>query len=292
MVIARDVTESQQAIDSLRASERRFREMFERSPGLLCEHDLDGRLLTINPAAAQALGYEVSQLVGQRLHDLVPDPFAASVDQYLAQIARTGEFEGVMTVATRDQRWRALRFHNRLYTEAGRAPFVVGHAQDVTEVLRRQEALHTASLTDPLTGARNRRYLEHMALHAPSWGCIVIDLDGFKAVNDRDGHRRGDELLVAVVRFLESFVRRDDVVVRLGGDEFLLLLLRESAQHTDAAARRLQAQQANAPVPMSIGWAVRQGFETLDDTIARADAALYRERNERRLERRDASETD
>lgn len=283
MVIARDVTESQQALDALRASERRFREMFELSPGLLCEHDLDGRLITINPAAAHALGYTVADLVGQRLHDLVPDPFGATVDGYLREIARSGEFEGVMTIATRDQRWRALRFQNRLYAEPGRAPFVVGHAQDVTEVLRREEALRTASLTDPLTGARNRRYLEEFARRRPpTWGCIAVDLDGLKAINDREGHRRGDDILVAVVRFLESIARRDDVVVRLGGDEFLLLLKDEPAERTIEAARSLLDARAQAPSPLSIGWAVREGDETLDDTIARADAMLYRLRGERR----------
>ncbi|MBB5208449.1 diguanylate cyclase domain-containing protein [Chiayiivirga flava] len=289
MVIARDVTDSQRALEALRASERRFREMFELSPGLLCEHDLAGHLITINPAAAHALGYAPAELVGQRLHDLVPDPFAATVDLYLAQIERDGHFEGVMTIATRDQRWRALRFQNRLHTEPGRAPFVLGHAQDVTEVLRREEALHTASLTDPLTGARNRRFLAQFERRAPAhWGCIVIDLDGFKAINDREGHRRGDEILVEFVRFLQAHARRDDVVVRLGGDEFMLLLQEQSAQDMSAAAQQLLDAAPGAPCAMSIGWAAREDGEALDDTIARADAALYRHRGERRGNQRSA----
>lgn len=283
MVIARDVTESLRALEALRNSERRFREMFELSPGLLCEHDLDGRLLAINPAAAHALGYEPADLIGVRLHALVPEPFAASVEIYLAQIRATGEFEGVMTIATRDQRWRALRFQNRLYAEAGRQAFVVGQAQDVTDALRREEALRDASLTDPLTGARNRRFLAQHALHAKRWSCIVVDLDGFKAVNDRDGHRRGDEVLVEVVAFLQAHARRDDIVVRLGGDEFMLLLQEQATDETYDTAQALQAAvRDGAPIGMSIGWAVREGSESMDDTIARADAMLYSDRGRRR----------
>lgn len=283
IVIAQDVTESQQRLELLQASEQRFRELFELSPGLLCEHDLDGYLLSINPAAARLLGYEPEALLGTRLHAILPAAFVGTVEAYLADIRRTGEFHGVMTVQTRDKHWRALRFNNRLYVESGRA-FVVGHAQDVTDTLREEDRLRTASLTDPLTGARNRRFLDEFAQRGPQdWGCIVLDLDGFKAINDREGHRRGDEVLVEVVRFLQANALRDDVVVRLGGDEFMLLLQEGAAADTADTAHALEAAAAQgAPRAMSIGWAVRQHDERLTDTIARADAMLYRDRAQRR----------
>ena len=283
IVIAQDVTESLHRLELLQASEQRFRELFELSPGLLCEHDLDGHLLSINPAAARLLGYEPHSLLGVRLHELLPAAFSATVDAYLADIRSKGEFHGVMTVETHDRHWRALRFHNRLYTEAGRA-FVVGHAQDVTDTLREEDRLRTATLTDPLTGARNRRFLDEFAQRGPrQWGCIVIDLDGFKAINDREGHRRGDEVLVEVVRFLQANALRDDVVVRLGGDEFMLLLQEAAADDTADTARALEASAAqSAPCAMSIGWATRQHDERLTDTIARADAMLYQVRAQRR----------
>ena len=149
-------------VEALKASEHRYRELFEVSLGLICEHTLDGTLLAVNPAAAEALGYEPAELVGMRLSELVPERFGNQIPLYLDTVSRLGQFTGTMTVQRRDGQWRAWRFHNRLYAEGNASPIVVGHAQDVTDEVRHEQELHNASLTDPLTGARNRRYLDFL----------------------------------------------------------------------------------------------------------------------------------
>jgi diguanylate cyclase (GGDEF)-like protein/PAS domain S-box-containing protein len=285
LVLATDITESQRLLQHLAASEQRFRDLFERSLGLICEHALDGTLLALNPAAANALGYTAAELVGRHMRELVPERFRADLENYLAGIAAHGTFNGVFTVVRSDGQWRAWRFHNRLCLEPGRPPFVIGHAQDVTEEMQREESLRDASLTDPLPQARNRRYLEQLDRKGSlsDWGCVVVDLDHFKQINDTQGHARGDEVLVGVAAFLRSHARRDDIVARTGGDEFLLLLCNESAAMAPALAERLQAAaRTEAPCGLSLGAAVRRDGETLDATIARADEALYRARRGRR----------
>lgn len=168
LVLALDVTETQRMVEAqtamveaLSVSEQRYRELFERSLGLICEHTLDGTVSAANPAAAHALGYDPQELVGVSLAELVPERFRDQVGLYLEAIAREGSFTGVMTVQRRDRQWRAWRFHNRLYAEGNTPALVIGHAQDVTEEIRHQQELQDASLTDPLTGARNRRYLDY-----------------------------------------------------------------------------------------------------------------------------------
>lgn len=287
MVLATDVTESQRLLRELEASEQRFRELFERSLGLICEHGLDGTILTMNPAAASALGYAASDLVARHMREIIPERFHGALEGYLTDIAAQGTFTGVFTVVRRDGQWRAWRFHNRLCIEPARAPYVIGHAQDVTEELQREETLRDASLTDPLTQARNRRFLEQIARKArmSNWGCVVVDLDHFKRINDTQGHQRGDEVLVGVANFLRTHARRDDIVARTGGDEFLVLLCNDSAPKAPALADRLRAAAlSDAPCGLSLGVAVRQDGESLDATIARADEALYRERRQRRGE--------
>lgn len=281
LVLVNDITEIKRMLDALEASEHRFRELFEVSLGLICEHDLDGVLRAVNPAAASALGHRPNEMVGMRLHDLVPAPFRDQVPLYLAAIAANGQFTGVMTLLARDGRWLAWRFNNRLHRDPGRAPYVIGYAQDVTDEVRREQELRDQSLSDALTGCRNRRYLEQLARNGSlhDWGCVVVDLDHFKHINDTYGHQRGDEVLVGVAQFLKSQARRDDAVVRTGGDEFLVLLANEAAAQAPALAQRVtDTAPLEAPCGLSIGLAVRQDGETLDQTLARADAQLYAER--------------
>jgi diguanylate cyclase (GGDEF)-like protein/PAS domain S-box-containing protein len=285
LVLAKDVTELRLALTASRASEQRYRDLFENSLGLICEHDMDGVLTAINPAAAKTLGYEPRELVGTRLHELVPEPYRMHVPTYLETIMCEGEFCGVMTVQTREGRWRAWRFNNRLHVLPSGRKEVIGHAQDLTDALRHEQELHDQSLTDPLTKSRNRRYLDHLlnGNTLTDWGCIMIDLDGFKGINDNLGHERGDRVLVDVADFLKAHTRGDDVVVRMGGDEFLVLLMNAAASHAGELAQRLLAA---VPVELtcgiSLGWSVREPGEVLERTISRADQMLYALRREHR----------
>jgi diguanylate cyclase (GGDEF)-like protein/PAS domain S-box-containing protein len=288
LALALDVTETQHMVEALATNEQRYRELFEMSLGLICEHTLDGQVLAANPAAAHALGYEPQELVGMSLTELVPERFRDQVDLYLDSIAREGRFTGMMTVQRRDGQWRAWRFHNRLYGGRAISPVVIGHAQDMTDEIRLQQELQDASLTDPLTGARNRRYLDHLTRVGAltNWGCILVDLDHFKQINDTYGHERGDEVLVAVVEFLKSQSRQDDIVVRMGGDEFMVLLRNEAAANAAPLSQRVMeaVAQGKSPCGLSLGWAMRIDNELLDRTIARADQQLYDLRRQRRDE--------
>jgi diguanylate cyclase (GGDEF)-like protein len=104
------------------------------------------------------------------------------------------------------------------------------------------------------------------------WGIIFIDIDHFKLYNDRHGHRNGDQVLQKMARFLMREVRSEEPVVRMGGDEFLVVLTGENAGRTEAVAGRLHhAAARSAPVAFSLGWAVRDHQETFEQTIERAD---------------------
>jgi diguanylate cyclase (GGDEF)-like protein len=155
---------------------------------------------------------------------------------------------------------------------------VLGHAQDITEQRKYEEQLREQSLIDPLTGCRNRRFLdEHTAaLRKAKWGCILIDLDRFKQINDTYGHERGDQVLIGMAEFLNKHAPKGSVVVRMGGDEFLLLVDVASEKSLAALAEHLQSDApAQAPSGFTIGHAVRESGETLEATLRRADQHLY-----------------
>jgi diguanylate cyclase (GGDEF)-like protein len=125
------------------------------------------------------------------------------------------------------------------------------------------------------------------------WGCIYIDIDHFKQYNDEHGHHAGDEVLLQMSRFLMRQVRALDAVVRVGGDEFVVLFDPTTSEHVEVSAQRLRAAALeSAPVPFSLGWAVRKNGESLDRMLARADENLLRVRVTERGEQRRAAAGD
>ena len=140
---------------------------------------------------------------------------------------------------------------------------------------------------DPLTRIHNRRFLfSHLRAlvsgarrHDRPLSVAMVDLDGFKGVNDRRGHAVGDAMLVAVARALRGGLRKEDAVGRLGGEEFLALLPDTGPSAAMRAAERLRAAVAAAdgpePVTASVGWATLEPGEDADDLVRRADDALY-----------------
>jgi diguanylate cyclase (GGDEF)-like protein/PAS domain S-box-containing protein len=277
IVLARDVTVRKRAIRALEVSEGRFRKLFQHSLGLICTHDLEGNLISVNPAAARALDYGVGDLLGSNLADLMPPERRGEFAQYLERLKTNGMDSGLLPVVARDGSVRIWQYQNIL-DDAADEPYVLGHAQDITERRNYERKLRELSTIDPLTRCYNRRYLdEHTAqLGESRWGCILVDLDRFKQINDTYGHERGDEVLVGIAHFLRAHVPRESVVVRMGGDEFLVLVDATDETALAALAARLrEGGPSEAPSGFTLGCAVREPGETLEATLRRADAALY-----------------
>jgi diguanylate cyclase (GGDEF)-like protein len=154
--------------------------------------------------------------------------------------------------------------------------------------IRLIESVRSLSLTDSLTGLANRRHMDVVMEHAWSaarrgeaLAVMVMDLDGFKAVNDAQGHQAGDRVLCQVADVLRSEARGSDVVVRFGGDEFLAILPGGNAAAAHALADRVRARLGGA-VGMSAGVAVyRPELSTPDDLVREADRALYENKRTR-----------
>lgn len=138
---ARDVTAERRAVRALEASERRFRDLFEHSTGFIFIHETDGTLLSVNPAAASALGRSVAELLGTPLRDLAPPHLRFLIDQYLQRIARAGEDAGQVRVQHRDGAELVWQYRNRLSTDVDGSAYVMGYAQDVTAMRAVEQAL-------------------------------------------------------------------------------------------------------------------------------------------------------
>ncbi|HKR21041.1 MAG TPA: PAS domain S-box protein [Pyrinomonadaceae bacterium] len=137
-VLANDVTERKKAEDALRISEDRYRDLVDNSHELICTHDLNGRVLSVNPWAARALGYPRESLIGLNIRDGLLPEYRAQFDEYLKTVKTEGSARGVMKVRTATGEVRLWEYYNTLRTEGVATPIVRGMAHDVTE---RREAL-------------------------------------------------------------------------------------------------------------------------------------------------------
>jgi diguanylate cyclase (GGDEF)-like protein/PAS domain S-box-containing protein len=279
-----EITARRRAIQGLEVSERRFRKLFQHSLGLICTHDLEGNILSLNPASAKTLGYSVAELLGRNFLDLIPAELHSRFEQYLERIIEQRSDSGVIQLSGRDGTLHTWQYHNVIDNE-GDETYVLGHAQDITDRLHHEQQLRELSIRDPLTGCFNRRFLSELegsVGEVDVWGCIAIDLDRFKLVNDTCGHQRGDEVLVEMSRFLTRHVRKGDNVVRSGGDEFLILLKDADEAATGRIVAALDEARPEAPIGFTLGHAVRHPGETIDATLGKADKRLYETRALRR----------
>jgi len=179
-----------------------------------------------------------------------------------------------------------------LYALSQRRELTEARAELLRQLLR-ADAAEKLSMTDPLTGAFNRRYLDRL-LEAEMkrsrrsgrpFSILMIDLDEFGAVNKLYGHLMGDRLLVQVSELLHRVFRQTDTIVRYGGDEFLVVLVDTDEEAAQAARSRLDAAVASreqagseneVPISMSCGCATSTAYETVDALMSAADVVMRR----------------
>jgi diguanylate cyclase (GGDEF)-like protein/PAS domain S-box-containing protein len=248
--------------------------------------DLDTRITFASRGLSELIGYDTAELVGRRPSDFHADDAAQAHEALRAAVrSRTG-FRAT-------SQWRHRDGHavdvdvtvNVVQEPDGTVDGLVCTAKDITASVQRERALRALASTDALTGLLTRRAGETAlaALEAvgTAYSVLLGDIDHFKAVNDTHGHQVGDAVLRRVAATVRSAVRAQDVAIRWGGEEVLVLL--PGADHDAAAAlaERLRTGIAArsvgelAPVTISIGVATGSAGARPHDVVAQADAALY-----------------
>lgn len=258
------------------------------------------RVLDLNAAAEALLGRGRQSLTGTPAPALLPREFAAMLQSTVhlrSELATRigGErrwFEVDVTPLTVGRRPAGHLMVAREITERRRAQEALEHSRRALEAANAR--LVEQSVTDPLTGLKNRRFLfqrlaEELSRRARSGevlGLLVVDLDHFKAVNDEHGHPVGDEALIQVADTLERSVRESDVVARLGGEEFAILAVNTDRAGLVKLAERIRRAVARTPVardtatPVILTASIGVAFAgsatgTADTLFAEADRYLY-----------------
>ena len=224
--------------EDLVRSEEDFRGLVEASSDGVAIVDDEFRLVFTSPAARHLLGVPAEPGPRTVLLDLLPADERDRVRRELSAPALPGvlPLQLRVTPAVGEPRDLEITHHER--PGSGRR---VLHLRDVTVRRRRERELERMAFTDHLTRLPNRAMLFQeltRLAHVDTDRCLlVLDLDGFKAVNDTVGHEAGDRVLVEVARRLQGILRAEDLVARLGGDEFAVLIAGDRADGVDTAQR-------------------------------------------------------
>ena len=283
----------------LHAGEPLYRGIFDEAPIGLYITTADGTIINANAELARMLGYPSKQmLLGANAAGIYADPRdRQSTIDALGQLD-TAHRSDVKLRTRSGAIILALDTCCVVRDERGTPLYYQGCMQDITEAKRLEEQLLKMARHDPLTGVYNRHALAEILVaeaarsrrYGHPIGMLMVDVDRFKEFNDRFGHETGDEILKGVAGLIMRCVRDSDVVVRYGGDEFLVLLVETDGQAV-RVKERIECEMAvtfgdsryGAPVTVSIGavhWSSESG-ESISTLLGRADKAMYAEKTAR-----------
>ena len=288
--VAAELERRMQLFHRLRDSEARYRLVTDNSSDVVLNLDPAGIIRFVSPSIGQ-FGYDPAALIGQNASILVaPDDVAATTAAHLQSLRDpTRTFIVEYRVASDPTLW--FETHTRaVLDDKERVTGVVSAARDISHRKMIEEQLALAAMTDPLTGLANRRAfmlaLDARLADPGARGCVAMfDLDHFKRVNDSHGHEAGDRVLEQFAVLARAAVREGDLVARLGGEEFAVLLPGLDVEQARLVCERLRrevARQAFAlgglyvAVTVSGGVAAYRAGASRPALLRDADMALYR----------------
>lgn len=297
--VGHDITERKRAEEDLIESEEQFRQMFTKQEAIMYLVDpetLD--ILDVNEAAQKFYGYSLESFKKMKVTNI--------------NLLSTVEIKSLLDHANKEKgHWeckhrlangeiRDVEVHSTLIRlKAKRFYFSIVH--DISERKKTEEQLRYVTFHDSLTGLYARSYFEEAirrldTRRSGSVGLIVCDLDGLKLVNDTLGHESGDQMLISAANIFKGCFRDSDIIARVGGDEFVVIMENVTNVHMEDACERLKnAIQMNnkeyrgVPVSLSVGFAISSGPSLpMRELFKEADNNMYREKMNRGQEARSA----
>jgi diguanylate cyclase (GGDEF)-like protein/PAS domain S-box-containing protein len=296
IAVKQDISARKAVERTLRESEARFRLFYEHAPVAYESLDAAGNILEVNDEWLRQFGYPREQVIGRFIGDFLASGQEAMLKTRFANFLRDG--------AVRKTEYDFLHHDGSIVTvsvdglvdrdEHGNFRRTQCVLHNITAHKRMEQELRYLAATDALTGLANRRhFIDQMRLalarhhrHDTPTALLMLDLDWFKRVNDQYGHAVGDEVLRNFADVVQASLRNIDLLGRLGGEEFAILLPDTEAAGAYEFAERVRQRAASQPVQtlagevtvtLSIGVTsfVSQDKNT-DVILARADRALYR----------------
>lgn len=299
---AQYIEEIDKTYSALQESEERYRAlMHQSSEAIVLIEPETRRILEVNRHFREMLGYSPQEMETKTVYDFVADS-KESIDRYYDEVLPLRPELEVELRPFKHKNGRIIEVERSgvIVHLAGKSVYMVT-ARDVSERRMTEEKLNFLSFHDTLTGLYNRAFFEDVLTKLESQrkkgiGLIIFDLDGLKLVNDSFGHEQGDNLLVRAAELIESCFGNKDVIARIGGDEFAVLMQDMTIESLQASVSRVQTKLAEQertsrriPLSLSIGYALCvKSVMSMRDLFREADNNMYREKLHRSQSTRSA----
>ncbi len=287
--IITDITERIESLQRLEASETRLRNAVNEAPIAIMMTDEDGSIIQINNRFQQLLGYTSNEL--RRIEDwwlhafgAIPDDFQEQLETSFKQEHR--RYAGEFNILKKNKETLICDVYSAVIGKSETNKRILMNVViDITDRKKKDEEILFLSYHDPLTGLYNRRFYDQSIWNLRQvknmpLSIIMADINGLKFTNDAFGHGAGDQLLLRVRDLFNKFQREQDIVARIGGDEFVLILPKttteESNQLIDRMNLELEKMVLNG-ITISVSFGVSTCYDTKDieDTIKHAEIDMY-----------------
>lgn len=267
-----------------------FEQLFNNSTEAIALLDKKHRVIKVNKKFETLFGFKQAEIINKDIDNFIlPEEAFLKGEKYTARVKKGQKIQG--------EEIRKNKNGDRINVFLQGFPIKMADGQigsyalynDITERKKKEKQVEYLSFHDEMTGLYNRRYFENELKRLGSSRkypitVLIGDLDGLKIINDTYGHKKGDEYIINTADILKSTARSEDIIARIGGDEFAIILPSTDSEEAENFCRRIRQNIAKfnhnnnqiTPLSISIGFEVmKNSSQNLDDIFIRADKKMY-----------------
>lgn len=284
-ILEEELEEQKKTIARLDESEKRCESIVQALPDIILKFDNAGMIVDCQGGIPMCFSCVDGKIIGKRIQDVVKSEIA---DVYLHQINDMGNSNNTRKTEYKFKHNEKDEFCEARFVRTGENE-ILAILRNVTEEKQRQMLIEYLSYHDQLTGLYNRRFFEEELKRLDTERNLpltiaILDVNGLKLTNDAFGHLSGDKLLQQVADVLKIECRADDIIARIGGDEFMILLPQTTYECASNIAKRIYMSIGdkhieNIVMSVSIGWETKNSVdESIVETFLKAEEQMYRKK--------------
>ena len=285
---AKDITERKKAKEKMKANKDKYETIFNSSPVGIILEDKKGNIIEANDMMTKMSGYSKEELEGSNVFDkfVLPEKKEEAKENIKKIIENDEEIKYETKTKIKNGKIKRYQLNETSISLPNGEKGLVSMQLDITERKNKEKRIKYLSYRDTLTDLYNRRYFEEEMNRLDTKrqlpiSIIMADVNGLKIINDTYGHNTGDKLLVKTAEILKNSLRKEDILARWAGDEFVILLPQTTKEKAEKIIKRIknknkELSEKNIPISIGMGVATKNTVrELIDKVLEKADDNMY-----------------